>query len=461
MIMIVGAALYQWDTRRYVTTNIEADHIHFSNKGDSKAVIMDLVDSQAKVPDYLLQTGKQLCVYVVRDGVTVESRVFSVTLRERPEDYIYEEDQRNFVYALIADAQAATEAAKQAAKEATDVSDAIKKDAASGKFKGDKGEKGEKGDPGEQGPKGDPGDAGDTLNDRVISTEHSWSSKNTVDELCPSFTESGAAVVCEPLEGYPLTVISYIGQDGASKITLRQDNDEESLDYTVDLPYSISDASYNWTTGTLLTADDEEIQLAPQVITALYGKNTFYSDCGSTTVIGKVDPNKYWAEKLAEQEAIIAEQEAELAKLNKQYELIEDITLTEVVAHFERKKDTNGVAYNFSKLKIVVNFAAAASNTQAVFCCKDANGDYIFYQTSANGSIGTAARKSIVTVYNDGGLVNYNALCAVNTTQTAYYAFPSYCGREWRNIATLRITTYPSSDTIPAGTTIKIYGIRG
>lgn len=158
MIEIVGAALYQWDTGRYVTTDIEADHIHFSNKGDSKAVIMDVANSQAKVPDYLLQTGKHLCVYVVRNGVTVESRVFSVTLRERPENYIYEEDQRNFVYELIADAQTATEAAKQAAKEATDVSDAIKEAAASGKFNG---EKGEKGDPGEQGPKGDPGEKGE------------------------------------------------------------------------------------------------------------------------------------------------------------------------------------------------------------------------------------------------------------------------------------------------------------
>ena len=115
MVRIVGTALYQWDTGRYVTTDIEADHIHFSNKGDSKAVIMDLVDSQAKIPDYLLQTGKQLCVYVVRNGITVEKNIFFVNYRERPENYIYEEDQRNFVYELIASAEAATEAANQAA----------------------------------------------------------------------------------------------------------------------------------------------------------------------------------------------------------------------------------------------------------------------------------------------------------------------------------------------------------
>lgn len=116
MVRISGDALYQWDTGRYVTvTDITADHVHFSNKGDSKAVIMEIADSQSKIPDYLLQTGKQLCVYVVSNGVTVESKIFSVTYRERPEKYVYEEDQRNFIYELIASAENATEAANQAA----------------------------------------------------------------------------------------------------------------------------------------------------------------------------------------------------------------------------------------------------------------------------------------------------------------------------------------------------------
>lgn len=37
-----------------------------------------------------------------------------------------------------------------------------------------------------------------------------WSSKNTVDRLCPAFSESGSAVTCEPVEGYPLSVVSHI-----------------------------------------------------------------------------------------------------------------------------------------------------------------------------------------------------------------------------------------------------------
>lgn len=102
MISLIGTALNQWDVGRSVTvTESEATHVHFANLGDTKAVIMELVDSKSKIPDYLLQTGKQLCVYAVANGVTIERRTFPVTKRERPEDYVYEEDQRNYIYEFL------------------------------------------------------------------------------------------------------------------------------------------------------------------------------------------------------------------------------------------------------------------------------------------------------------------------------------------------------------------------
>ena len=92
MIEIIGAELNQWDVGRVVKiTGIEADHAHFANKGDSKAVIMGVVETEAKIPDYLLQTGKQLCVYAVKNGITIESKTFYVKNRERPEEYVYED----------------------------------------------------------------------------------------------------------------------------------------------------------------------------------------------------------------------------------------------------------------------------------------------------------------------------------------------------------------------------------
>lgn len=112
MIEIIGTPLNQWDTGRSVqVTDIAADHVHFANKGDSKAVIMEIADSQAKIPDYLLQTGKQVCVYAVKNGITVDSKIFYVKTRERPENYVYEDDQRNYIYELISKAETTIEGA--------------------------------------------------------------------------------------------------------------------------------------------------------------------------------------------------------------------------------------------------------------------------------------------------------------------------------------------------------------
>ena len=43
------------------------------------------------------------------------------------------------------------------------------------------------------------------INDTAVGAD-AWSSKNIVDKLCPTFTESGSVVTCEPVEGYPLEV---------------------------------------------------------------------------------------------------------------------------------------------------------------------------------------------------------------------------------------------------------------
>ena len=53
------------------------------------------------------------------------------------------------------------------------------------------------------------------IDDSTIGND-AWSSKNTVDKLCPSFTESGAVVACEPLEGSEMDVVTqfYPIQEG-------------------------------------------------------------------------------------------------------------------------------------------------------------------------------------------------------------------------------------------------------
>lgn len=115
MIHNVDPQLSQWDVGRIVSiSDSNATHIHFANQGDSKAVIMEITDGSAKIPDYLLQTGKTVIAYAVLDGVTLESKSFSVRKRERPENYVYEDDQRNYIYELISDVETAVANANQA-----------------------------------------------------------------------------------------------------------------------------------------------------------------------------------------------------------------------------------------------------------------------------------------------------------------------------------------------------------
>lgn len=121
MIEIIGTELYQWDVGRSVKVT-GASHVHLANQGDSRAVIMELADSQALIPNYLLQTGKQLCVYAVSNGVTIERKTLSVKKRERPANYVYEDDQRNYIYELITNAEDAVASANQATENARQAS---------------------------------------------------------------------------------------------------------------------------------------------------------------------------------------------------------------------------------------------------------------------------------------------------------------------------------------------------
>lgn len=47
------------------------------------------------------------------------------------------------------------------------------------------------------------------INDTAVSAD-AWSGKNIVDRLCPGFTEKGSVVTCQPVEGYPLKVVTRI-----------------------------------------------------------------------------------------------------------------------------------------------------------------------------------------------------------------------------------------------------------
>ena len=109
-------------------------------------------------------------------------------------------------------------------------------------------------------------------------SKKTWSSKNTVDKLCPTFTESGAVVVCEPVEGYPLEVTA---QDGAT-ITrcgknLSMANEKGTFTGTVTRRFAtpLPAGKYTWSYGSYECGGD----LAPNVV-PFDESGTAFGGCG-------------------------------------------------------------------------------------------------------------------------------------------------------------------------------------
>ena len=84
------------------------------------------------------------------------------------------------------------------------------------------------------------------IDDASIGNDASWSSKkidfeislaelSVVDKLCHSFTETGAIVVCEPVEGYPLDV-TWRGKNLCPTATCKTRQDIRSAEITLDAP---------------------------------------------------------------------------------------------------------------------------------------------------------------------------------------------------------------------------------
>ena len=81
---------------------------------------------------------------------------------------------------------------------------------------GPQGPKGDTGPQGPAGPQGPEGPSGGKIDDTTLGRDTTWSSLKIVDSLAPKFESSGPVVTCNPVPGYPLSVVSQIipAQDG-------------------------------------------------------------------------------------------------------------------------------------------------------------------------------------------------------------------------------------------------------
>lgn len=95
-IEIDGKILTQWDTDRWVFA--DSNEVHFADSSSTEALVVDVVDGKAPIPNILLQKSGILKAWEVsytENGertISVES-VFNVRSKQKPSDYVYTETE--------------------------------------------------------------------------------------------------------------------------------------------------------------------------------------------------------------------------------------------------------------------------------------------------------------------------------------------------------------------------------
>lgn len=112
MLSLVGGELYQWDTGRVVKVvpdeNVTVHEVHFSTKRmDYAYVLKTYIEdgvTYCAIPNLILQQFNRLLCYEVcqnSDGEeTIADTYFDIIKRNRPEDYVYTE-QEHFTFAKL------------------------------------------------------------------------------------------------------------------------------------------------------------------------------------------------------------------------------------------------------------------------------------------------------------------------------------------------------------------------
>ena len=174
---------YQWELNQRIEVPEGCVQVHFANGTSELAryeyVFTENSKSLVRVPDDMLRVAAQLRCYAWDGKSVIGYAAFDVIGRENPGLYIEPKEERRF-----------------------DKLEAELQEKAS-------------------------------IDDTKVG-EDAWSAKNIVDKLCPAIEATGAAVRCEPVEGYPLNVVSHYSGDeapGIIKLTRCGKNLYNNVDY--------------------------------------------------------------------------------------------------------------------------------------------------------------------------------------------------------------------------------------
>lgn len=107
MIEVIGGNLFQWDTGRVIRINTDTNihEVHFTTKDMTYAYVVSTYEKDGavycEIPNILLQQEKSLICYEITktDGgeMTVAEKTLALHKRNKPQDYVYTEDElKNF-----------------------------------------------------------------------------------------------------------------------------------------------------------------------------------------------------------------------------------------------------------------------------------------------------------------------------------------------------------------------------
>lgn len=87
--------LWQWDLDRYVIVEDNTiPEVHFDNRTSDCALVVEVKDGLAAIPNILLQDARPIRVYAyIDDKYTLLEEQFTVKSRTKPSDYVYTETE--------------------------------------------------------------------------------------------------------------------------------------------------------------------------------------------------------------------------------------------------------------------------------------------------------------------------------------------------------------------------------
>lgn len=103
-------SLFQWDlNQKVVVENELVKEVHFSNASTTKALIVEVVDGMANIPNILLQNTWDIKAYGYCGECVRETLIINVIARVKPDDYIYTETEIKTYENVIAQVEENTE----------------------------------------------------------------------------------------------------------------------------------------------------------------------------------------------------------------------------------------------------------------------------------------------------------------------------------------------------------------